>query len=124
MITVEPGKKVACVPLGQGAMTFSVVKSVGKRDIVLESGDRYTVHNQIRHAGGTWGTTYRLADVDDPDVTARLREAKIRRYASQIAHLAQAISVGNSKDRPGDTAKIAALAARLTELAAAPEPGQ
>lgn len=125
MITVEPGKKVACVPLGQGAMTFSVVKSVGKRDIVLESGARFSVHDQTRRAGGTWGTTYQLADVDSPGVLARVRESKIRRYASQVADLAQAISAGNSKDQPRDVAKIAALVGRLTELtelAADPEP--
>lgn len=123
MIDIQPGKRVAVVPIGQGAMTFGVVKSVGKRDIVLESGARFSVRDQTRSVGGTWGTLYRLAAADDPDVVERLTEEKIRRYASQVKGIAQALSAGVSKDRARDVARMATLVGRLGELVGTQEPG-
>ncbi len=117
MIDVAPGTEVAIVELGGRGFNFATVKTVGKRDIVLDNGDRYRVTDQRRHVGGTWGTTWYLATPDDPHV-ARLRlDRKIRNVAAKIANLAGAVVARNGADPVEDAAEIAALSARLVELA-------
>lgn len=113
VIDVEPGKRVAVVPVGHGAITFAVVKTVGKRQIVLDNGARYSVDRQEHRVGGTWGTTYRLAEPDDPEVVAALRERRIRGVAAKLVDVAQRVASGRSEDRAADRAEIQALAARL-----------
>lgn len=122
VIAVEPGKRVAVVPLGQGAITFATVKTVGKRFIVLDNGARYSIDRQDRRVGGTWGTTYSLADVDDPGVVKELRERRIRNRAGKIAETADRVAAGRSEDLAADARVIRELAGRLVTLVNGPVP--
>jgi hypothetical protein len=79
---IYPGAEVAEWTDGRGSgstgsVALTVVKSVGKRYVVLANGNRYDLHHLSRYTGGSWGYSYQLARLDDPDVL-RVQGAKRR----------------------------------------------
>ena len=113
MITVGPGKQVAILANGRGTVQYAHVKSVGKRDIVLDDGQRFSVATQQRRTGGTWGTSWRLAEPDDPTVLEIRRRNRIRNTARKLAEVAQAVAAGRAVNEVEAAAEIAALAATV-----------
>ncbi len=76
---MTPGAEVAVLGSSHGkpygSITRTTIKTVGKRDIVLDNGDRFNKDRPIIHPGGQWSTaTSELMAADDPRVAA-MREA-------------------------------------------------
>jgi hypothetical protein len=80
-----PGARVAVYSNGRGLadsarVKFTVVDRIGKRDVVLQNGDRFNVRSLNRNLG-TWSGTEYLRPADDPDV--QRASAHLRRRAAQ-----------------------------------------
>jgi hypothetical protein len=56
----------------------ATVEKIGKRDVVLDNGERFNVNRLSRQQGGTWGWTVGLLPADSP-VVAEARAAAIHR---------------------------------------------
>ena len=74
----------------QSGPVRGVITKIGKRDIVLDNGQRFNRRSLRRSEGGAWGRTYALLSEDDPAVreatveaTRRLLKAKAQRAADE-----------------------------------------
>lgn len=58
---------------------FAIVERVGKRDAVLDDGQRFNVHRLERREGGAWGWTVKLLPAEHPIIAEALEEWRHRR---------------------------------------------
>lgn len=72
------------------SVQFRTVERVGKRDIVLDDGQRFSAARLAREEGGAWGWTVRLMDPDCPFV------AKLK---AEIAHDRKVAAARGACDR-------------------------
>jgi hypothetical protein len=99
---------------GSGSVHYATVKTVGKRYVVLDNGNRYDQQGNLsRRSGGSWGNTWYLRPLNDPDVRAAVAASnRIRTYTAIEKPLEERRRTGNP-----DTLRqiIAALSKHLPE---------
>lgn len=90
MIEITPGKTVGYLQLGtprglgHGWATGVVVQNVGKKWItIVGSTMRFDVDTQESRSG-PWDPTYKLVDVDDPELLRRRLRASYHRLAAEL----------------------------------------
>lgn len=60
----------------KAAPSLTKIVKIGKRDIVLENGERFN-RTLRRSQGGVWGRTYALLPVDAPEVSEAANAARL-----------------------------------------------
>jgi hypothetical protein len=78
---------VACFEPRAMSLRRATVTKVGKRDLVLDSGDRFPVRS-LRRVSDSWGPTDCVVPVDDPrlpELRQKIRDWHARRVAMRAA---------------------------------------
>ena len=57
---------------------FAHVDRIGKRDVVLDDGERFNV-TRLTRSEGSWGATTALMDANDPRVAMFVEQQRVRR---------------------------------------------
>ena len=117
---IKPGAEAAILGSSHGkpygSITRTTIKTVGKRDIVLDNGDRFNRARPIKHPGGQWSTaTCELMAADDPRVTEmraanRIQNRKVaaRNLADDLARVIRDDDWPRAKQLAGDLAEVLA----------------
>ena len=90
------------------APTFAKVAKIGKRDVVLDDGQRFNVSRLDRREGGDWGWTVRLLPADAPVVTEAVERYRHQQKVSRAKAAAEDWRFGKNGVQPVDV--ILALA--------------
>jgi len=120
MIEIYPGKKVAL--LGSGRWRFRAnltVKTIGKVYITfVDSTVRVRVDDQRTHPANAYDESYRLVDLDDPELIRRQHHAAATRAASNVQSLLRKFDELNDvTERAVHAGKIYAAAGVLAQRA-------
>ncbi|HXA30938.1 MAG TPA: hypothetical protein VNV87_01665 [Acidimicrobiales bacterium] len=113
-------KVVEFTPVQHGGDTAHIVettiKSIGKRDVVLDNGERYNV-DRLRKQRGTWDPSTNLLSADDPQI-AVARRANVRSSRLNKTHTAW-----EAFRRTPNEEQAAALISTVKRYVASLEPG-
>jgi hypothetical protein len=80
---------VACFDKWAMSLHRATVTKVGKRDLVLNSGERFPVRSLARHSD-SWGPTEYIVPVDDPRLPELRQEIRGQRALRAAMHAAEA----------------------------------
>lgn len=117
---MTPGAKVAVLDSldGQpyGSVTLATIKTVGKRDIVLDNGARFNRAQLVQRPGGTWSRrTVELVSGDDPKVVRMRTANRIQNTRSAVRKLTDGLARALRDD---DWRKASELADQIVEALA------